>query len=69
MAESKGKTVSYEKLYLEDFQNLAEVEASLADWLERIYNDSRLHSALDYQSPAEFERNWTLQRQALSGLV
>lgn len=69
MAESKSKTVSYEKLYLEDFQNLAEVEASLAEWMERIYNDGRLRSALGYQSPAEFERNWALQRQALSGLV
>jgi putative transposase len=69
MAESFNKTVSYEKLYLEEFQNLAEVETSLADWMERIYNGGRLHSSLGYQSPVEFEQNWALQRQALSGLV
>ncbi len=69
MAESFNKTVSYEKLYQEEFENLAEVEAGLADWVERIYNGSRLHSALGYQSPVEFEQNWVLQKQAVCGLV
>ncbi len=57
------------KLYLEDFDNLAEVEDGLADWVERIYNGLRLHSALGYQSPNEFEQNWILQSQVVGGLV
>lgn len=69
MAESFNKTVSYEKLYLEDYQNLAQVEAGLEDWLGRIYNGGRLHSSLGYLSPVEFEQNWHSQKALVSGLV
>jgi transposase InsO family protein len=69
IAESFNKTVSYEKLYLEDYQNLKEVEVGLEDWLGRVYNGGRLHSSLGYQSPAEFEQNWLAQKAQASGLV
>jgi transposase InsO family protein len=69
IAESFNKTVSYEKLYLEDYQNLAEVEAGFTDWMSRIYNGGRLHSSLGYQSPVEFEQNWLAQKALASGLA
>ncbi len=69
IAESFNKTVSYEKLYLEEYQNLAEVETGLKDWMSRIYNGGRLHSSLGYQSPVEFEQNWLAQKAQPSGLV
>jgi transposase InsO family protein len=69
MAESFNKKISYEKLYLEEYQNLAEVEAGLTDWLGRIYNGGRLHSLLGYQSPLEFEQNWLAQKALGNGLV
>lgn len=65
IAESFNKTVSYEKLYLEDYQNLSAVEVGLEDWMSRIYNGGRLHSSLGYQSPEEFEQ----QRQAHKALA
>jgi len=69
IAESFNKTVSYERLYLEEYKTLAEVEADLADWLERIYNNGRLHSSLGYLSPIKFEQNWLAHKPSDSGLV
>ncbi|HEX2913572.1 MAG TPA: integrase core domain-containing protein, partial [Chloroflexia bacterium] len=67
-AESFNKTVSYEKLFLDEYENLAELESSLEDWLDCLYNERRLHSSLGYQSPNEYERNWQKQLQQ-SGTV
>jgi len=68
IAESFNKTMSYEKLFLEEYDTLAEVEKELGDWLEGLYNTRRLHSSLGYESPIDFERNWQKQVQE-SGLV
>jgi putative transposase len=69
IAESFNKTISYERIYLGEYENQAEVEADLADWMEPVYNGERLHSSLGYQSPADFEQNWTLHNQAVCGRV
>jgi putative transposase len=61
MAESFNKTISYEKLFLEDYANLAEAQAGIGDWITRIYNARRLHSGIGYLPPVEFEE---LNRQA-----
>jgi putative transposase len=55
LAESFNKTISYEKLFLEEYANLAEAEAGIADWITRIYNARRLHSGIGYLPPVEFE--------------
>jgi putative transposase len=55
MAESFNKTISYEKLFLEEYANLAEAEAGIEEWIERIYNERRLHSGIGYLPPVEFE--------------
>jgi putative transposase len=55
MAESFNKTISYEKLFLEEYATLAEAEAGIGDWIEKIYNTRRLHSGIGYLPPVEFE--------------
>ena len=67
IAESFNKTVSYEKLFLEEYENLAEVEASLEEWLEDNYNGRRLHSSLGYLPPVEFEASLKLPSLQLTG--
>ncbi len=40
-----------------NLRNLEEARASIAEFLEKIYNQQRLHSALGYRPPLEFERS------------
>lgn len=61
--ESFMKTLKYEEVYRNEYQNLGEVRASIAAFLEKVYNQKRLHSALGYLPPAEFEANLAAQNQ------
>ncbi len=55
--ESFMKTLKYEEVHRNEYRDLAEARASIAEFLEKLYNQKRLHSALGYLPPAEFERN------------
>ena len=54
--ESFIKTLKYEEVYRTEYRGLAEAQASIGTFLEKVYNQKRLHSALGYLPPAEFER-------------
>ena len=53
--ESFMKALKYEEVYRNEYRDLQEAHASIGDFLEHIYNRHRLHSALGYLPPAEFE--------------
>jgi len=53
--ESFMKTLKYEEVLRNEYRDLAEARASIAEFLEKVYNQKRLHSALGYLPPAEFE--------------
>jgi putative transposase len=55
--ESFMKTLKYEEVLRNEYRDLAEARSSIREFLEKIYNQKRLHSALGYLPPAEFERN------------
>jgi len=55
-AESFIKTLKYEEVYRTEYCNLEEARASIGEFLEKIYNRQRLHSALGYRPPLEFEQ-------------
>lgn len=55
-AERFMRTLKYEEVYLNDYQNLGEARASIRRFLEDVYNQQRLHSALGYRPPVEFEQ-------------
>ena len=54
--ESFLKTLKYEEVYRAEYRDLAEARASIGAFLEKVYNQKRLHSALGYLPPVEFER-------------
>jgi transposase InsO family protein len=55
--ESFMKTLKYEEVYRQEYRDLAEARCSIEQFLEKVYNHKRLHSALGYRPPAEFERS------------
>lgn len=54
-AESFFKTLKMEEVYLKEYESFADAEANLEEFIERVYNEKRLHSSLGYRPPAEFE--------------
>ena len=53
--ESFMKTLKYEEVLRNDYRDLPEARASIAEFLDKVYNHKRLHSALGYMPPAKFE--------------
>jgi transposase InsO family protein len=54
--ESFFKTLKHEEVYLNDYRNIFEAIANIGRFMEDVYNKKRLHSAIDYLSPEDFER-------------
>lgn len=53
--ESFMKTLKYEEVYCNEYRDFDEARASIGEFLQSVYNQKRLHSALGYVPPAEFE--------------
>jgi transposase InsO family protein len=54
--ESFMKTLKYEEVYRQEYRDLAEARSCIEQFLEKVYNQTRLHSALGYRPPVEFEQ-------------
>jgi transposase InsO family protein len=55
MAESFMKTLKQEEVDGQSYRDLAAATAAIGSFIDQVYNRQRLHSALDYLAPAEFE--------------
>ena len=65
--ESFMKTLKYEEVYRQEYRDLGEVLDSIGGFIERVYNERRLHSSLGYRPPAEFERMLTIPATRVYG--
>jgi transposase InsO family protein len=65
--ESWMKTLKYEEVFRQEYRDLSEARTCLERFIEKVYNQRRLHSALDYRPPAEFERDLLEQKSAEVG--
>jgi transposase InsO family protein len=57
-AERFFRTLKYEEVYLKSYETYDEARANIGDFIEEVYNTKRLHSALGYRPPAEFEAGY-----------
>jgi transposase InsO family protein len=54
--ESFMKTLKREEIYANEYQDVDDLRSNIEEFIERYYNRQRLHSALGYRPPEEFEK-------------
>ena len=61
VAESFMKTLKHEEVLVNEYDTMEEAHASIAHFLDVVYNQRRLHSSLGYKPPVEFEADFYSQ--------
>ncbi len=49
------ETIKYDEVYMNEYNNFEEGIQNIGNFIEEVYNKKRLHSAIGYMPPAEFE--------------
>jgi putative transposase len=62
VCESFMKTLKQEEIHCHQYRNFQELSEHLEEFIENYYNRLRLHSALGYRTPEEFERDAAVAR-------
>src|SRR3989441_8184368 len=67
--ESFMKTLKREEIYANKYDDLEHLRANIEEFIEEYYNRQRLHSALGYRSPEEFEQQAAGQAESRSATM
>ena len=67
--ESWFKTLKAEEIYVHQYQDLEDLRNHVQEFIEQYYNRCRLHSALGYCSPEEFEQQRTVEPATTASAV
>jgi transposase InsO family protein len=67
--ESFMKTLKREEIYANKYDDLENLRANIEGFIEQYYNRQRLHSALGYRSPEEFEQKAEFQTESRSATM
>jgi putative transposase len=67
--ESFMKTLKREEIYANKYDDLENLRANIEEFIEQYYNRQRLHSALGYRSPKEFEQKTESQAESRSATM
>jgi putative transposase len=62
-AERLVRTIKEEEVALTEYRDYPDARGQLGRFLDAVYNRKRIHSALGYLTPAEFEQQWRADRR------
>jgi len=62
-AERLMRTIKEEEVDLSEYEDFHDVYRCIGRFLDEVYTQKRIHSALGYFTPVEFEQNWLTQQQ------
>ena len=62
--ESFWASLKNEQVHQQHYQTRAQAQSDIFSYIETFYNTTRLHSALDNKSPAQFEREYGQRQNA-----
>jgi transposase InsO family protein len=62
-AERVIRTIKEEEVQLSEYRDFHEAYQHIGCFIEDVYNRKRIHSALGYLTPAEFEQHWRAQHE------
>ena len=61
------RTIKEEEVDLSEYHDFADAQRQIRRFLDDVYNIKRIHSALGYLTPLEFEQQWRLEHSPRAG--